>query len=60
MGDLVLVNPNSLKNLEVILEQLHENAIKNSEREWLFSGAGRPPQCLIMLLEKKPFHYDWV
>ena len=43
MDDLVLVNPNSLKNLEVIMEQLHENAIKNSEREWLFSGAGRAP-----------------
>ena len=36
MGDLVLVNPNSLKNLEVILEQLHENAIKNSERVVIF------------------------
>ena len=32
-AELVLINPNSFKNLETILKQLHENAIKNSERE---------------------------
>ena len=61
MGEPVLANPNIFKNLEMILEQLHENAIKNSEREWLFVGADKPPYCLITrLLEKKPFDYDWV
>ena len=33
MAEPVLANPNSFKNLETILEQLHENAIKNSKRE---------------------------
>ena len=33
MGKPVLVNLNSFKNLQMILEQLHENVIKNSERE---------------------------
>ena len=61
MGEPVLVNPNSFKNLETIMEQLHENAIKNSEREWLFVGADGPPYCLMRrLLEKKPSDYDWV
>ena len=61
MGELVLDNPNIFKNLEMILERLHENAIKNSEREWLFVGADKPPYCLITrLLEKKPFDYYWV
>ena len=36
MGEPVLVNSSSFKNLETILEQLNENTIKNSEREWLF------------------------
>ena len=29
MGEWVLVNPNSFKILETILEQLHEDAIKH-------------------------------
>ena len=43
MGEPVLVNPSSFKNLETIPEQLNENTIKNSEREWLFVGADEPP-----------------
>ena len=47
MDEPVLVNPNSFKNLETILEQ--------------FVGANGPPYCLMRrLLEKKPFDYDWV
>ena len=61
MGEPVLVNPNSFKNLGMILEQLHENAIKNSEREWFFVGADGPPYCLMRrLLERKPFDYNWI
>ena len=61
MGEPALVNPNSFKNIETILDQLHENAFKNSERELLFLGADRLPYCLMRrLLEKKPFDYDWV
>ena len=61
MGEPALVTPNSFKNLETTLEQLHENATKKSEREWLFVGADGPPYCLMTRLpEKKPFDYDWV
>ena len=30
-------------DVETIPEQLNENTIKNSEREWLFVGADEPP-----------------
>ena len=52
MGEPILVNPNSFKNLETILDQLHEN-IENSEREWLFVGADGPPYC-----KQNPGQYD--
>ena len=61
MGEPILVNPNSFKNLETILDQLHENIIENSEREWLFVGADGPPYCLMRrLLKQNPGQYDWV
>ena len=61
MGELILVNPNSSKNLETILDQLHENMIENSEREWLFVSAAGPPYCLMRcLLKQNPCQYDWV
>ena len=41
------LNPNSLKNLQIIMDQFHENTIESSEREWLFVGADRPQCCLI-------------
>ena len=53
MGEPILVNPNSFKNLETILDQLHENIIENSEREWLFVGADGPPYC-----KQNPGQYD--
>ena len=61
MGEPILVNPNSFKNLEAILDQLHENIMENSEREWLFVGADGPPYCLMRcLLKQNPGQYDWV
>ena len=61
MGEPILVNPNSFKNLETILDQLHENIIENSEREWLFVGADGPPYCLMRrVLKQNPGQYDWV
>ena len=43
-AELVLINPNSFKNLETILKQLHENAIKNSKRE---RERERESDCLL-------------
>ena len=48
-AELVLINPNSFKNLETILKQLHENAIKNSERERVIVCWNR--QTTILLYE---------
>ena len=59
MGEPVLVDPYSFKNLETILDQLHENIIENSERERLFVGADGPLYCLMRrLLKQNPGQYD--
>ena len=59
MGEPTLGNPNSFKNLEAILDELHENMIENSEREWLFVGTDGPPYCLMRrLLKQNPCQYD--
>ena len=55
------LNPNSLKNLQIIMDQFHENTIENSEREWLLVGADTPQCCLIRrLLKQNSCQYDWV
>ena len=59
MGEPTLGNPNSFKNLEAILDKLHENMTENSEREWLFVGTDGPPYCLMRrLLKQNPCQYD--
>ena len=61
MSEPVLVNPNSYKNLEIVLEKVKNMAIDNCDIEWMFIGADGPPYCIMSrLISRDPEKYDWV
>ena len=61
MAEPVLLNPNSFKNLESILNELKEFAGIPSLRHWLFVGCDGPPYVIVSkLVEMDPEKYGWL
>ena len=60
LNEPIMVNPNSLKNLRIILDTLKPILI-GSERKWVFIGADGPPYTLLRrIIKEEPEKYDWV
>ena len=49
LNEPIMVNPNSLKNMKVILDSLKPVLIgsNNDNRQWVFIGADGPPYTLL-------------
>ena len=60
LNEPIMVNPNSLKNLRIILDTLKPILI-GSERKWVFISADGPPYTLLRrIIKEEPEKYDWV
>ena len=60
MFEPVLLNPNSYKNIKVILNEIKENSNIGKDREWVFIGCDGPPYCLSeRIAEADPSSYDF-
>ena len=60
MFEPVLLNPNSYKNIKVILNEIKGNNNIGKDREWVFIGCDGPPYCLSeRIAEGDPLSYDF-
>lgn len=61
IGETILLNSNSFKNIEKILLKIKSNLTIGTQRKWMLLGCDSSPSYIAnQIIEQNPGKQDWV